>query len=226
MGKNKYAIILAGGSGTRMGGAVPKQFIRVERKTLLQRSIERFVEAEPDIRIVTVLPKAHFQTWKRICAEESFDCPQLLVEGGMNRFLSVRNALAKVPDGALVAIHDGVRPFVSVDLIREMFSRMDGGCRALIPVLPVSDTLRSTEPSVPDPDRSRTVAVQTPQVFVSDDIKRAYALPYDLIFTDDSSVASRLGVEVEMIAGEKFNIKVTTPEDLVFAEAILSRQRT
>lgn len=226
MGKNKYAIILAGGSGTRMGGAVPKQFIRVERKTLLQRSIERFVEAEPDIRIVTVLPKAHFQTWKRICAEESFDCPQLLVEGGMNRFLSVRNALAKVPDGALVAIHDGVRPFVSVDLIREMFSRMDGGCRALIPVLPVSDTLRSTEPSVPDPDRSRTVAVQTPQVFVSDDIKRAYALPYDLIFTDDASVASRLGVEVEMIAGEKFNIKVTTPEDLVFAEAILSRQRT
>lgn len=226
MGKNKYAIILAGGSGTRMGGAVPKQFIRVDRKTLLQRSIERFVEAEPDIRIVTVLPKAHFQTWRRICTEESFDCPQLLVEGGMNRFLSVRNALAKVPDGALVAIHDGVRPFVSVDLIREMFSRMEGGCRALIPVLPVSDTLRSTEHSVPDPDRSRTVAVQTPQVFASDDIKRAYAQPYDLAFTDDASVASRLGVEVEMISGEKFNIKVTTPEDLVFAEAILSRQRT
>ena len=224
MGKDKYAIILAGGSGTRMGGAVPKQFIRVDRKTLLQRSIERFVEAEPGIRIVTVLPKAHFVTWKRLCAEESFECPQLLVEGGMNRFLSVRNALAKVPDGALVAIHDGVRPFVGVELIREMFSRMDG-CRALIPVLPVSDTLRSTDASVPDPDRSRTVAVQTPQVFASEDIKRAYAQPYNPTFTDDASVASRLGTVVEMIPGEKFNIKVTTPEDLVFAEAILSRQR-
>ncbi len=227
MQRQVYVIFVAGGSGTRMGGGVPKQFIRIGGRTVLQRSIERFAEAVPGMRAVTVLPKAHFRTWKNICLEDSFDFPQTLVEGGITRFQSVRNALAKVPDGAVVMIHDGVRPFVGAELIRRMLAMMeDGAGGGVIPVLPVTDTLRSTVPGVPDPDRGAVVAVQTPQVFLSEDIKRAYGRAYELSFTDDASVASGCGIAVRMTGGEKFNIKITTPEDLVLGEAILSRQET
>ena len=140
----------------------------------------------------------------------------------MSRFLSVRNALAKVPDGAVVAIHDGVRPFVSPELIRRMRAMMSDEVRALIPVVPVVDTLKSLNPSVPDPVRADTVAVQTPQMFLSEDIRKAYGQPYDLSFTDDASVAARAGIPVATTEGERFNIKITTREDLVFGEAILS----
>ena len=176
--------------------------------------------------VVTVLPRRYVKLWKEMCIEDSFDCPQLLVAGGLNRFLSVRNALAKVPDGAIVAIHDGVRPFASPEMIRRMLSMMSGSVRALIPVVPVVDTLKSTDPSVPDPVRSKTVAVQTPQIFLSEDIKRAYGQPFDLSFTDDASVAARAGIPVETTEGERFNIKLTTPEDMVFGEAILSLRRS
>lgn len=224
MDRQVYVILVAGGSGTRMGGSVPKQFLRIGGKSVLQRTIEKFTDAVPGIKVVVVLPAQHFRTWKDICLEDSFNSPQLLVEGGITRFQSVRNALAKVPDGAVVMIHDGVRPFVSEELIRRMLSMMGEKCRALIPVLPVTDTLRSTDPSVPAPDRSRTVSVQTPQVFLSEDIRKAYRRPYELGFTDDASVAERDGVEVCMTEGEKFNIKITTPDDLVTGGAILSHQ--
>ncbi len=225
MDRQTYVIFVAGGSGTRMGGSVPKQFLRLGGRTLLQRTIERFADALPGMRAVTVLPKAHFRTWKNICLEDSFNFPQTLVEGGITRFQSVRNALDKVPDGAVVMIHDGVRPFVSRELILRMKEMMDGATGGgVIPVLPVTDTLRSTLPGVPDPDRSAVVAVQTPQVFFSEEIKRAYLGAYELSFTDDASVAARSGIAIRMTEGEKFNIKITTPEDLVLGEAILSRQ--
>lgn len=226
MDREVYVILVAGGSGTRMGSSMPKQFLRIGGKTVLQRTIERFTEAVPGIKVVVVLPSQHFRTWKDICLSDTFNSPQLLVEGGITRFQSVRNALAKVPDGAVVMIHDGVRPFVGKGLICKMLSMMGDGCRALIPVLPVTDTLRSTDPACPAPDRSRTVAVQTPQVFLSEDIRKAYARPYELSFTDDASVAERAGIKVDMTPGEKFNIKITTPDDLVFAEAILARQES
>lgn len=224
MDRQVYVVLVAGGSGTRMGGDVPKQFLRIGGKSVLQRTIERFTDAVSGIKVVVVLPSRHFRTWKDICLEDSFDSPQQLVEGGITRFQSVRNALSKIPDGAVVMIHDGVRPFVSGELIRRMLSMMEGDCRALIPVLPVTDTLRSTDPGAPAPDRSRTVSVQTPQVFLSEDIKKAYAKPYETIFTDDASVAERSGVGICTTAGEKFNIKITTPDDLVLGEAILSYQ--
>ena len=225
MDRKIYAVVVAGGSGSRMGSEVPKQFLRLSGRPILRRTIENLVEAVPDIGVVTVLPRRFMQDWKRMCAEESFDCMQRLVEGGLTRFLSVRNALAKVPDGAIVAIHDGVRPFASPELLRRMLSMMSGTVRALIPVVPVVDTLKSTDPGVPDPVRSSTVAVQTPQIFLSEDIKRAYDMPYDPSFTDDASVAARFGIPVAMTEGERFNIKITTPEDLVFGEAILSLKR-
>lgn len=226
MDRQVYVILVAGGSGTRMGGSVPKQFLRINGKSILQLTIERFTETVPGMKVIVVLPKQHFRTWKNICLEDSFDSPQILVPGGITRFQSVRNALAKVPDGAVVMIHDGVRPLVGHSLIGRMLDMMGDDCRALIPVLPVTDTLRSTSPDVPAPDRSRTVAVQTPQVFFSEDIKKAYGQAYELSFTDDASVAERAGAVICMTEGEKFNIKITTPEDLVLAEAILSRRQS
>lgn len=224
MDRDVYVILVAGGSGTRMGAGVPKQFLRIGGKTILQRTIERFTDAVPGIKVVVVLPSQHFSTWKNICLDDTFNSPQLLVEGGITRFQSVRNALTRIPDGAIVMIHDGVRPFVSKKLIGRMLSMMGEDCRALIPVLPVTDTLRSTDPSIPAPDRSRTMSVQTPQVFFSEDIREAYRRPYELGFTDDASVAERAGIRINMTEGEKFNIKITTPDDLVIGEAILLRQ--
>ena len=225
MRRNIYGIFVAGGSGTRMGGDTPKQFLLLDGRPILQYTIERFLEAEPDMKVITVLPKAHFQTWKDLCAIHSFHCPQVLVAGGLTRFHSVQNALRKVPDGAIVSIHDGVRPLVSADLVRRMLERMQRGeCRALLPVVPVVDTLRSTDPATPDPDRSKVVAVQTPQIFRSEDIKAAYTQAYDLSFTDDASVAARKEIPLAFETGERFNLKITTPEDMILAEAILTRR--
>lgn len=220
-----YGIFVAGGTGTRMGGDLPKQFLPLDGRPILQCTIERFLDAAPQMKVITVLPRTHFQTWKDLCATHSFHCPQTLVAGGLTRFHSVRNALKKVPDDAIVAIHDGVRPLLTPDLIRRMLDRMDEGCRALLPVVPVVDTLRSTDPDIPDPDRSRVVAVQTPQIFRAADIKEAYTQAYDIRFTDDGSVAARKGIPLTFEEGERFNLKITTPEDLVLAEAILTRQK-
>ena len=224
MRRKIYGIFVAGGSGTRMGGEVPKQFLPLDGKPILQWTIERFLEAEPEMKIITVLPHTHFQTWKNLCATHSFDCPQTLVAGGLTRFHSVQNALRKVPDGVVVSIHDGVRPLATPALIRRMLDRMQAGERALLPVVKVVDTLRSTDPGLPAPDRSRTVAVQTPQMFLSEDIKAAYAQAYDLSFTDDASVAERAGIPLAFEEGERFNLKITMPEDLVLAEAVLTRK--
>lgn len=220
MNRKVYAVFVAGGSGSRMGGEVPKQFLEVKGKTLLQHTMEKFIEAIPDVRLVTVLPKSHFDDWKTICVNSALDVPQILVEGGITRFHSVRNALGKVPDGAYVIVHDGVRPFVSIELIRSMLAEMEH-CHALIPVVPVTDTLRSKDPEYPDPDRSKCVAVQTPQIFRSEELKAAYSQAYDPLFTDDASVAARAGIPVSLFPGEKYNIKITTPEDLVIAKFLL-----
>lgn len=229
MERKKFLIVTAGGSGSRMGGDVPKQFLLLQGKAVLQRTMERFLEACPGIRILTVLPKEHFGTWKTYCAAHNFNVPQTLVPGGFTRFHSVRNALEKVPDGALVAVHDGVRPFISKELIERMFSRMEV-CRALIPVMPVTDTLkvldRDRETGLLRSagerlDRSRVFGAQTPQIFRSEDLKAAYAEAYDPLFTDDASVAENMKIPLSFIEGERFNIKITTPEDLVLAEAIV-----
>ena len=229
MERKKYLVVTAGGSGLRMGSALPKQFLSLDGRAVLQRTIERFVEACPDIQVITVLPEGHVAWWRRYCQEKGFNCPQRLVKGGITRFHSVRNALAHVPDGAVVAIHDGVRPLLSADLIRAMFAQMDQGVRALIPVVPMVDTLavldKVSDGSLKDSgelvDRSRVYGVQTPQVFRSEDLKAAYAQGYDTLFTDDASVARRYGIPLSYIAGERNNIKLTTPEDLSLAEAIL-----
>ena len=221
MGRKIYGIFVAGGSGSRMGSDVPKQFLPLDGVPILQRTIERFLEAVPDLHVITVLPAAHMSTWREMCFESSLNCGQVLVCGGITRFHSVQNALSKVPDGALVMIHDGVRPLVSVSMIRRMLAEMDD-CRALVPVVPMVDTLRYKDGSEPSPDRARIVGVQTPQIFYSEDIKKAYSRAFSETFTDDASVAVAAGYTVAQTEGERFNLKITTKEDLLLAHAILT----
>ena len=232
---NKILIAMAAGSGTRMGSATPKQFLDLGGKPVLRRTIETFVSAIPDIKVITVLPKEHISFWKEYCLSSEFTCPQLLVSGGITRFHSVRNALKRVPDGAIVAIHDGVRPLVSTGLIREMFSKMEGGrIHALIPVVPSVDTLKVLDTVQSDLgekilkdsgegiDRSRVFGAQTPQMFLSEDIKDAYSQAFDTSFTDDASVVSKKGIPLSFCAGERYNFKLTSPEDLSLARMITS----
>ena len=220
MERKKYLIVVAGGRGVRMGGDIPKQFLLLGGIPILQRSISAFVEAVPDIKVITVLPRDQFATWKDLCLKNSFTVPQTLVAGGISRFHSVKNGLAKVPAGAIVAIHDGVRPLVGRKFLRGLFASVEeGGARAVIPCLKVTDTLHSTVG--PDPDRSTLLAAQTPQIFLSEDIKSAYELPYDLKFTDDASVAAAKEIPLTFAEGERKNIKITTPEDLPLAEQLL-----
>lgn len=223
MSRAVYAVFVAGGSGTRMGGDVPKQFLDLGGIPILQRSVERFLDAAPDARVIVVLPERHLDQWQELCLQHAVSFPQTIVHGGMTRFHSVQNALGKVPDGAIVSIHDGVRPLFTPGLVRAMLDRMQlpGGPQALIPAVPVTDTLRSTDPSLPAPDRSRLVAVQTPQMFLSEVLKRAYRQPYDTSFTDDASVAERAGARIELFPGEKYNLKITTPEDLALARLLI-----
>ncbi|MBR6002181.1 MAG: 2-C-methyl-D-erythritol 4-phosphate cytidylyltransferase [Bacteroidales bacterium] len=229
MDRKFFLVAVAGGRGVRMGSEVPKQFLPLKGKAVLERTISRFVEAFPGLSVVTVLPKEHISAWDAYCSSRGFSLRQTIVPGGITRFHSVRAALSKVPDGAIVAIHDGVRPLVSVSLLRRMAERMATE-RALIPVVPVTDTLKIlnqaeggalvTAPDS-DPVRSRYYAAQTPQMFLSEEIKAAYAGPFDPSFTDDASVARRNDIPLSYIEGERYNIKITTPEDLVLAETVM-----
>ena len=230
MERKIYGVFTAGGSGVRMGAQVPKQFLEIDGKPILQRTIERFLEAVPEMEGIVVLPKDHFSTWNELCMKNAFNVKQTLVAGGLTRFHSVQNALRKVPDGAVVAIQDGVRPFASIGFLRGMFSRMED-IPALIPVRPVTDTLKTLErdgngvlrtSSVPDPDRSVIFGAQTPQIFHSEDLKEAYCTAFDVSFTDDASVFRKSGKPLAWCEGERFNIKITTPEDLKLSEALIA----
>lgn len=228
MSRKRYVVIMAAGSGTRMGADMPKQFIELCGKAVLQRTIEVFREACPDIKVVTVLPEAHMDYWKSYCLKHSFTCPQILVKGGITRFHSVRNALERVPDGVLVAVHDGVRPLISQSLVRKMFE-MAENVNGLIPVVPCVDTMRvlRNDGEVLEPvpgavaDRSILYGVQTPQVFQSEILKEAYGQAYDTAFTDDASVVEKYGKNLSFVIGERFNIKLTTQDDLKIARALI-----
>ena len=230
MDRKKFVIVMAAGSGTRMGSEVPKQFIELGGKAILQMTIEAFQTACPDISVVTVLPEDHMQYWRNYCLDRNFICPQILVKGGITRFHSVRNALAKIPENAIVAVHDGVRPLITPALIRNMFEKAEK-LPALVPVIPCVDTMKVLEDkegelvAVPGAsvDRSVLYGTQTPQIFHSEVIKEAYDLPYDTAFTDDASVVEKYGKNLSYVIGERFNMKITTKDDLVLARAILSR---
>lgn len=229
MERKKYVIIMAAGSGTRMGAGRPKQFLELEGKAILQKTMEVFLNACPGISVITVLPQDFIGYWREYCLENNFVCPQILVPGGITRFHSVRNALDRVPEGALVAVHDGVRPLLSEGLVKDMFEKAEG-VPALIPVTPCVDTMKVLENkdgklvAVPGAkaDRSVLYGAQTPQIFHSEILKEAYAMPYDTSFTDDASVVEKYGKSLSYVVGERLNIKITTQDDLLLARAILS----
>lgn len=220
-----HTIIVAGGKGLRMGGDIPKQFIPVNGMPVLMHTIRRFREFDPQMHIVLVLPKDHQDYWRQLCDEYRFTDQHDIADGGSTRFHSSQNgimALAEAPDSDIVAIHDGVRPLVSVETIGRCFTAAaESG--AAIPVLPVIDTLRyvghADENGVNTEQghnvlRSDYRVVQTPQTFRLALLRRAFTQPFSECFTDDASVVEALGEKVTMVDGNRENIKITTPYDL------------
>ena len=218
---DEYVIIVAGGKGLRMGGEVPKQFLPVGGIPVLMRTLMRFHEYSDAIKIILVLPQSQQEYWRSLCQQHQFNISYQLADGGRTRFHSVQNGLALIPDDAQgeVGVHDGVRPFVSVDVISRCYAAARSE-QAVIPVVPVVETLRHI-PTQKNVLRSDYCLVQTPQVFDIQLLKEANRQPYRDSFTDDASVVEAYGREVAMVEGNRENIKITTPFDLTMAEALL-----
>ena len=219
---NKYAIIVAGGKGLRMGGELPKQFIPVEGRPVLMRTLDAFHACDASIQLILVLPHDHQAYWHELCVQYQFAVPHRIADGGATRFHSVQSGLSLVdaPE-ALVAVHDGVRPFVSPEVIRRCYAEAEAH-GAVVPVIPVVETVRQLVG-----EGSKTVArdayrlVQTPQTFRATLLRRAYEQPYTDAFTDDASVVEALGSAVTLVDGNRENIKLTTPFDLIVAKALV-----
>lgn len=231
---SRYIIIVAGGKGLRMGGDLPKQFIPMAGKPLLMHTVEAFHRWDAEAHIVLALPVDHQAYWAMLCREIGCKAPHAVVNGGATRFHSVKQGLDWVcaeqarsgepMDRAWVAVHDGVRPFVTPEMISRCFAAAEQH-QAAIPVVPMIDSLREREAeggSHPV-DRSRYVAVQTPQVFALPLLKRAYEQLFSEQFTDDASVVEALGEKVAEVEGLRENIKVTTPFDLIVAQALFDQ---
>ena len=217
-----YIIIVAGGKGLRMGSDIPKQFLPIGGKPVLMRTLERFREYSEDLQIILVLPEAQQDYWQDICQKYNFQVEYLLANGGQTRFHSVQNGLALVPDDVegVVGVHDGVRPFPSIEVIRNCFETARTA-KAVIPVIPVVETVRHLEGensmTVP---RNEYRLVQTPQTFDIQLLKAANHQPYNDGFTDDASVVESYGYQITLVEGNRENIKITTPYDIIVAEAL------
>jgi 2-C-methyl-D-erythritol 4-phosphate cytidylyltransferase len=220
----KYAIIVAGGKGERMGNNIPKQFLELKGKPILMHTIEKFRSTFQNIEIILALPENQIDFWEELCALHHFPfSPQRLVKGGKTRFHSVKNALNLISEPGIVGIHDGVRPLVSEATIKACFETAEAKNNA-IPVVDVVDSLRhiskqdQTNNAVA---RSCYKIVQTPQCFSSELILKAYNQEYKPEFTDDASVVEALGESINLVEGNRDNIKVTTEEDLLIVDALL-----
>ena len=218
-----YIIIVAGGKGLRMGSDIPKQFLPIGGKPVLMRTLERFRAYSATLQIILVLPEAQQNYWRKLCEEYHFEVAYQLANGGQTRFHSVQNGLALVPDNAegVVGVHDGVRPFPSIDVIHSCYETARKK-KAVIPVIPVVETVRRLEggSSVTVP-RGDYRLVQTPQTFDIQLLKAANRQPYNDGFTDDASVVESYGHAITLVEGNRENIKITTPYDIIVAEAII-----
>ena len=223
-----YIIIVAGGKGLRMGGEIPKHFMEIGGEPVLMHTIKRFREYSETLNIILVLPHDQQDYWHMLCEQHHFNVAHQVVDGGETRFDSSKNGLNAIPDDeeGVVGIHDGVRPFVSVDVIDRCFE-MARDEYACIPVLPVTDTIRYVDQHGGGKNvmRSDYRVVQTPQTFDISLLKQAFQRPYQENFTDDASVVEALGCQVQMVEGNRENIKITTPFDLIIAEALLKKSR-
>ena len=220
----KYAVIVAGGKGVRMGNTTPKQFLVLADKPILMHTVRAFHNASHDVQLIIVLPKNDIQIWNLLIEKHSFKIDHKIVEGGETRFHSVRNGLEHVTKNSLVAIHDGVRPLVSKETIDYSFSEASAHGNAITSVkLKESIRLIDSE-SNRSVDRDSYRLIQTPQTFRSNEIIDAFENVNTSNFTDDAGVLEANGKRIHLIDGEYHNIKITTPEDLVFAESYLSQK--
>lgn len=219
----RYAIIVAGGSGKRFGSELPKQFLPLDGKAVLMRTIEKFDQA--GATIVVVLPTEHQQMWIDMCKESNFAVTHTIANGGKTRFESVKNGIAAIKelaDGDLVAVHDGVRPLASVELLSRCYSTAQETGSA-IPVVNPSDSIRQVMNDGTSHQllRSSLRAVQTPQTFRAELLKGAYDVKESPLFTDDASVVESAGHQVTLVEGEVTNIKITTPIDMIIATELI-----
>jgi 2-C-methyl-D-erythritol 4-phosphate cytidylyltransferase len=220
----EYALIVAGGKGTRIKSARPKQFIELNGKPILLHTVEAFCRYSGALTIILVLPEDDLETWKAICKRFGFSHPVTIQTGGATRFQSVRNGLDKIEGDGLVAIHDGVRPLVSEDTIGASF-RLAALHGCAVAAVRLKESLRMTDQdNTTAVDRSRYRLIQTPQTFDVKLIKSAYRMQEELTLTDDASVAEKAGHRISLFEGSFENIKITTPEDLVIAEALLKQK--
>lgn len=219
----KYAVIVAGGQGTRMGSGIPKQFLLIEGKPVLYYTIQAFIDALPDIEIILVLPQEQLSYANMVL--QAFDNrPEItLVAGGATRFHSVQNGLQHIQEEGIVLIHDGVRPLVSKHLIHNCLEQaiLNGNA---VPAIAIADSMRMQNENgeYHTIDREKLIAVQTPQTFATGIILRAMAQPHHPSFTDEATVLESIGERINFVAGERSNIKITLPEDLIYATAFLN----
>lgn len=221
------AIIVAGGSGTRFGAEMPKQFLELGGRPILMRTIEAFLEkGDNSFDVIVTLPQGQMDLWQQLCREYGFEVPHRVVAGGETRWHSVKNALdsiGAIDDVDIIAVHDGVRPLVSADVIDRVLgaARCDG---AAIPVVTLNDSVRQIEGNCSSHalDRSMLRAVQTPQAFDARVLMDAYMQPFDPTFTDDASVVERAGHRVTLVEGDPVNLKITRPMDLALAGYLLN----
>ncbi len=218
----EFALIVAGGKGTRIKSKIPKQFLELQGKPVLLHTIEAFYRYSENIKVILVLPEDDFDNWASICERFQFKRLITLQKGGASRFQSVKNGLEKIKDNGLVAIHDGVRPLVSEDIIAASF-RLAAVHKSAVAAVRLKESIRMTDmDNTRAVDRSRFRIIQTPQTFETSLIKQAYQIPEDSSLTDDASVAEKSGHRISLFEGSYENIKITTAEDLIVAEALLN----
>ena len=215
----RYAIIVAGGKGLRMSDDIPKQFILLKNRPILMHTIDVFFHFDNSIKIILVLPKEHILLWQELCKNHNFSIDCAIVEGGSERFFSVKNGLNLVEQNSIVAIHDGVRPFVSQKTLENCFSTAEKLGNA-VPVVPLNESVRWVENGANRTiNRANLRIVQTPQIFRSDILQAAYQQPFNENFTDDASVVEHFGEKINLVEGNSENIKITTKSDLIIAES-------
>lgn len=224
LSRTRYAVIVAGGKGLRMGSDIPKQFLLLDKQPVLSYAIRAFLDTFADIRLIVVHASGD-EPFVRAVTDQFPGIPFRLATGGETRFHSVQNGLRWVEEPSVVFIHDGVRPLVSSGLIRrcEHAAREHGSA---VPALELKESIRriSGADNFAE-DRTRFRAVQTPQTFLSELVLEAFRQPYDPGFTDEASVAEKAGISIHLVPGEDRNIKITRPEDLVLAETLLTERK-
>lgn len=217
----KYIIIVAGGTGTRMNSTVPKQFMELKGKPVLMHTIEKFHQTFSDIQIIVVIANQLKGEWQQLCKKHNFTFQHQLANGGATRFHSVQNGLSLVPENAVVGIHDAARPLVSKETILKTFDVAEKLGNAS-PCVPIAESIREKiNEGNKAADRNKFVIIQTPQCFQSALLKKAFLQPYNDSFTDDASVLEAMGEKINLVEGNKENIKITTPQDLIVAEALM-----